>query len=185
MSKIARKPIQIPPGVEVRVGESAVEVKGPKGAHAVPMLQYLTVSVEESGVTVKPTGSHKQARANWGTMGSLIKNAVEGVTKGFEKTLQIEGIGFRATLQGNNLILNVGFSHPVHYAPREGVTLKVDKNTITVSGINKETVGQTAAEIRAIKKPEPYKGKGIRYSDEVVRRKAGKKVAGASAGGAA
>jgi len=187
MSKIAKKPLQIPEGTEVVQKDGVLQFKGKRGSHAVKVLPYLTVEVKEGAVQVNREANHKQARSNAGTMASLIVGALKGVSEGFAKDLEIEGVGYRVAMQGKDLTLNVGFSHPVVFKAPEGITLSVEKNKIKVEGIDKALVGQVAAEIRAIKKPEPYKGKGIHYVGEVIRRKAGKKVAGtgASAGGAA
>ncbi len=179
MSKIGKKPIVIPEGVTVTKGSGVVECSGKLGKISIPMLPYIAVEVSGSTVTVRPTEERGQAAANWGTMASLIKSAIMGVTDGFTRILEIEGIGFRATMEGESLVLNVGFTHPVKFQPKPGIKITVLKNAITVSGLSKAAVGQTAAHIRSLKKPEPYKGKGIHYAGEVIRRKAGKKVAGA------
>ncbi len=171
----------MPQGVTAEITDGVVRVKGGKGEMAVPLLPYCSVAVSADdarhhiAVTIDSTA--RQARSNWGTMAALINNAVLGVHSGFVKKLQLEGIGYRASLEGKNLLLALGFSHPMRYACREGISFAVDKNIITISGINKELVGKAAAEIRMMKKPEPYQGKGIRYVGEVVRRKAGKKAA--------
>jgi len=177
MSRIGKKPIKIPSNVEVQVAQDAVTIKGPKGLlrQNLPSEVYVKVVGQEIILKVKNSETKKD-RALWGLFRSLINNMVEGVVNGFSKQLEINGIGFKAQLQGNNLVLNVGFSHPVTYAIPQEVSISVDKNIITISGIDKQKVGQTAAEIRAIKKPEPYKGKGIKYVGEVIRRKAGKSV---------
>ncbi|MEK7554573.1 MAG: 50S ribosomal protein L6 [Patescibacteria group bacterium] len=179
MSKIAKKPIIIPEGVTVSVNSGAVECSGKLGKISVPMLPFISVAMKDRELTVRPNEESNQAGANWGTMASLIMSALKGVNEGFTKTLEIEGIGFRATMEGETLVLNIGFTHPVKFQSRQGVKITVAKNIITIAGIDKALVGQTAAHIRSLKKPEPYKGKGIKYSGEVVRRKAGKKVAGA------
>lgn len=178
MSKIGKKPIEIPEGVTITVEEQAVKVKGPKGELSFKLPKEVELKLNGRQLLVLPVSKSKRTPALWGTIRAVVANMVIGVEKGFEKKLEIEGIGFKAQLQGNDLILNLGFSHPVIFKPPEGVKVSVEKNTITVSGISLELVGQTAANIRAFKKPEPYKGKGIRYAGEVVRRKAGKKVAG-------
>ena len=178
MSKIGKKPIVLPEGVEVSAAPRVLSLKGKQGTLTVAILPYTHVRVEGNQVQVTTEAAHKQARANWGTMAALLKNAIQGVSKGFEKKLSVEGIGFRAQIEGTNIVLNVGFTHPVKYALPQGVKAGVEKNIITISGIDKQLVGEVAAQIRKVKKPEPYKGKGIRYVGEVVRRKAGKKVAG-------
>jgi len=170
----------IPEGVSVSVEGLHINIKGPKGTERLPILPYTEVSVSEGGVMVKTEKTMKQARANWGTMWSLIRNAIQGVAHGFSKILELEGVGYRATLDGKTLVLNLGFVNPVKMIPPEGVAIVVEKNTITVSGTSKELVGRIAAEIRAEKKPEPYKGKGIHYRGEVIRRKAGKKATGST-----
>ena len=187
MSKIGKKPIAIPVGAEVKITDGRIDFKGKEGALSLPLLPHLKAEIKTSAdnnsneLLFSATGTFKQARANWGTMAALAKNAILGVSQGFSKTLEIEGIGFKASVSGDKLILNVGFTHPINFTSPAGVKVSVEKNRIKISGINKEAVGQTAAAIRAIKKPEPYKGKGIHYLGEVIRRKAGKKVVGATA----
>ncbi len=185
MSKVGKKPIIIPEGVTVTFDGAALELK--KGEHTVVMtvLPFVKTEIGEvadadgvmkNGITFTIHSNTKQAKSNWGTMRALTANAIQGVLGGFTKVLEVEGVGYRAAMEGENLVLNIGFSHPVKYAPRKGIKLSVEKNAITVTGIDKAAVGQTAAEIRKVRKPEPYKGKGIRYQGEVVRRKQGKKV---------
>ncbi|PIR70257.1 MAG: 50S ribosomal protein L6 [Candidatus Niyogibacteria bacterium CG10_big_fil_rev_8_21_14_0_10_42_19] len=178
MSRIGKKPIHIPDGVTVSKESNVILVKGPKG-ELKRQVRDDVISFDFKGkeVILNATKEGAGARSLWGTYASHIKNMIQGVTVGFEKILEIEGIGFKVELKGNDLILNLGFSHPVMVSALEGINFKVEKNVITVSGIDKEAVGEMAARIRAIKKPEPYKGKGIRYRGEVVRRKAGKKAA--------
>ncbi|MEK9186629.1 MAG: 50S ribosomal protein L6 [Patescibacteria group bacterium] len=178
MSKLAKKPIIIPEGVEVKNADGLIQIKGKQGTINLNTLSFLSVEIKDKEMMVKSTGSHKQARANWGTMASLLKNAIQGVTEGYSKILEVAGVGFRANMEGNSLILTVGFTHPVKYNPPEGVKITVDKIGITVSGINKELVGLAASQIRKVRPPEPYQGKGIHYKGEQVRRKEGKKVAG-------
>lgn len=186
MSKIGKQPIIVPEGVAVNVADGVVEVKGKKETLTVPILSGTEVKMEGNVLTVVLVGTGKQSRANWGTLRALIANAVLGQTKEFEKKLLLEGVGFRVTKEGEGLSMNLGFSHPVKYPARPGIVFEVDKTgALTVRGVDKALVGQVAAEIRAMKQPEPYKGKGFRYSDEVVQRKAGKKAAAASGGGAA
>ena len=178
MAHISKKPIIIPPGVEVFFDDNSVKVKGPNGTVTVPVLPFVKIEKSDDGIRITGKDTPVQARANRGTMYSLLINAVYGVVNEYVKTLEIEGVGFRADMKGNALSLNVGFSHPVEVAIPDGVTVSVDKNSvITVKGADKNLVGETAARIRAIKKPEPYKGKGIRYQGEVILRKAGKKAA--------
>ena len=178
MSKVARKPIEIPEGVTITQDGSVFAVKGKLGELSSPILKGVKVEMKDGSVQLSIDSSEKQIRANWGTTGSHLKNAIQGVTEGFKKDLIIQGVGFRVADEGGKLALELGFSHTVHFPIPEGIKTEVDskKNTISISGINKYLVGQTAAKIRALKKPEPYLGKGIRYADEVVRRKAGKKV---------
>ncbi|PIT92291.1 MAG: 50S ribosomal protein L6 [Candidatus Harrisonbacteria bacterium CG10_big_fil_rev_8_21_14_0_10_42_17] len=181
MSKLGKKPIPIPSGVTVTQTAVALEFKGPQGSLLLRLLPYVSISIQNNEIHVTPLASHKQARSNFGTIAALIKNALSGVVDGFSKSLLIEGVGYRVALEGKTLVLNVGFSHSIRFPIPDGITATVDKNSITLVGIDKILVGQVAATIRKIKKPEPYKGKGIRYSDEVVQRKAGKKAAGATA----
>lgn len=178
MSRIGKQPIKIPEEVEVKLEGNLVVVKGPKGELKIEIKPEVKVDIDNKEVTLNPTNDTKQARSLWGTHRSLIANAVLGVTKGFEKKLEIEGVGYRANLEGKDLVLNLGYSHPIKITPPEGIVFSVEKNIITVSGIDKQLVGQIAAEIRSKRKPEPYKGKGIRYQGEVIRRKAGKKAVG-------
>ncbi|MBU1119037.1 50S ribosomal protein L6 [Patescibacteria group bacterium] len=177
MSRLARKPLEIPENVEVQVTDGTVLVKGPKGELKVVLAPAVTVKREENELLVSV--SSDEEHAVWGTMWSLLRNALIGVSKGFERKLEINGVGYRAQVQGKKIVLNLGFSHPVEIEALEGVEFKVEDNIIVVSGIDKEKVGRLAAKIRAQKKPEPYKGKGIKYIEEHVRRKAGKKAAAA------
>lgn len=181
MSRLARQPIPIATGLSVQEKDGRIVIKGPKGEMAVPILPHITVKIEPEGVRVATAETTKQAVSNTGTMWSLIQNAAHGVSEGFSKILEIEGVGYKAALEGKTVVLSLGYSQPIRYEPAEGITVVIDKNTITISGINKEVVGQTAAEIRAYRKPEPYKGKGIHYRGEVIRRKIGKKAAAATA----
>lgn len=178
MSKIGKKLIEIPKDVTVGIEDKIIKVKGPKGELQFKIPRELKVIIEDSRLSVVPVVNSKKTPALWGTIRAVIANMISGVTNGFEKKLEIEGIGFKAQMQDNDLVLNLGYSHQVVFKLPDGVKVGVLKNTITVNGISKELVGQTAANIRALKKPEPYKGKGIRYAGEVIRRKAGKKVAG-------
>jgi large subunit ribosomal protein L6 len=180
MSKIGSKPIVIPGGVTVTNENGFFVVKGKLATLKVAELPFVKSEIKEGAIHLTIASAKKQARANWGTLGANVKNAIVGVTTGFTKSLEIQGIGFKAAMEGANLSLNVGFSHPVKFTTPEGIKIVVEKAFIRVSGSDKYLVGQTAAEIRKIKKPEPYQGKGIRYVGEQVRRKAGKKVAGAT-----
>jgi large subunit ribosomal protein L6 len=174
MSRIGKLPIAIPSGVTITVDEHNVTVTGPKGTLTQFLLPQVKVEVKENEVVVTRANDEQLAKANHGLMRALINNMVIGVTQGFEKRLEVNGVGFRVSGGGNALSMHLGFSHPVDYTAQEGVTLAVEKNLITVSGISKQKVGQAAAEIRSLKKPEPYKGKGIKYADEQILRKAGK-----------
>lgn len=174
MSRIGKLPIQVPSGVTITVDSSDITVKGPKGELKQFLLPGLTVKQEGEEIIVKRKNDEPINRSRHGLMRSLINNMVVGVTEGFSKKLEIHGVGFRVALAGNTLKMNLGFSHEVEYTLPEGVTATVEQNTVTVSGISKQQVGQVAAEIRALKKPEPYKGKGIRYEDERIIRKSGK-----------
>lgn len=179
MSRIGKQNITLPQGTTVTAQSGVVTVKGAKGELSRALVPDIEITVDDNGVSVVPTKKTKQARALWGTYASHIKNMVAGVNEPFQKNLIIEGVGFKADVQGNKLVMSLGFSHPVEMDIPEGITVTVEKEKINVSGIDKERVGQFAAEIRAKKKPEPFKGKGVRYSDEVVRRKQGKKAVGA------
>jgi len=175
MSRIGKQPIAIPQGVEVNLTNTSVEVKGSKGSLARSLPPRVQVKTEEGEIVVTRDGDDREARAMHGLARALINNMVLGVTEGFKKDLEIQGVGYRATLQGKTLNLQLGFSHPILYPFPDGVEIEVEKNIVTIKGIDKEKVGQTAAEIRAYRKPEPYKGKGVRYVGEYVRRKVGKK----------
>jgi large subunit ribosomal protein L6 len=181
MSRIGKRPVILPEGVNVSILPNAVSVSGKLGTLKVPLLPHVKVEERDRKLFVTTLDSGKQAAANWGTMRAHLQNAVLGVTEGFTKVLEIEGIGYRAAIEGKNISLSLGYSHPIHFEIPQGISATVEKSTIIkLSGIDKELVGQTAARLRALKKPEPYKGKGIRYAGEVIRRKAGKKVAGAT-----
>jgi large subunit ribosomal protein L6 len=174
MSRIGKLPISIPSGVTITVDSDAITVKGAKGELIVPHLSDVTVSQEDGNIIVARNDDERIAKSQHGLQRTLLNNAVEGVTKGFEKRLEVNGVGFRVASSNNELDMALGFSHPVKYKAPEGVNITNDKMTIIVSGIDKQQVGQVAAEIRALKKPEPYKGKGIKYADEQILRKAGK-----------
>ena len=174
MSRIGKLPVEIPAGVTITVGDKEITVAGPKGTLQVPVQENTTTKVEGTQVIVTRSDDEPHTRAWHGLQRALINNAVIGVTKGFEKKLEINGVGFRLSGGGQQIEMALGFSHPVKYTAPEGVQLTTNKMEITVSGCDKQKVGQVAAEIRALKKPEPYKGKGIKYVDEVILRKAGK-----------
>jgi large subunit ribosomal protein L6 len=175
MSRIGKAPVEVPPSVNVEISERSVKVTGPKGELTVPIGRGVEVSREEGSLVLRRASEAPEHKAMHGLTRSLVQNAVTGVTEGFSRTLQISGVGYRAQLQGRDLSLQVGFSHPVTLSPREGVEFEMpNATTVVVRGIDKQRVGQTAAEIRAVRPPEPYKGKGIRYAGEQVRRKVGK-----------
>ncbi|MGB4758869.1 MAG: 50S ribosomal protein L6 [Candidatus Saccharimonadales bacterium] len=174
MSRIGKLPIAIPSGVTITVDPSTITVAGPKGSLSQFTVEGVTVKQEESQILVTRANDEAPNRAKHGLMRALVNNMVVGVTQGFSKKLEINGVGFRVALAGDSLKFNLGFSHEVIYKLPQGVTAVVEQNTITVSGISKQQVGQVAAEIRALKKPEPYKGKGIKYADERIIRKSGK-----------
>jgi large subunit ribosomal protein L6 len=183
MSRIGRLPVNVPSGVTVSVKDHEVSVQGPKGQLTLAYASPISVKVESGAVTVARPDDGKRSRALHGLTRTLISNMVEGVTRGFSKNLEIQGVGYRAQLQGKKLGLQLGFSHPVVFEPPTGIEIKVEgQNKIQISGADKQQVGQVAAQIRSIRPPEPYKGKGIRYEGERVRRKLGK--AGKTAGGA-
>lgn len=179
MSKIGKKQIIIPQGVEAKIDSGFLRVKGKNGELSIKILPYIKAELKDGTLSFSIDNDSRQAIANWGTMRALANNAVSGVNEGFSKVLEIEGVGYRASVEGNNLILNIGFSHPVKMIPLAGIKVSVDKNSIKVFGADKTAVGEMAAKIRAMKKPEPYKGKGIKYQGEIIRRKEGKKAAGA------
>jgi large subunit ribosomal protein L6 len=178
MSRLGKKPIEILEGVEVKEKDGIVTVKGPLGEISRDFKDFVKIEIEAKEIKLFPLGKSKKYTALWGTYASHLKNMIEGVKNGFSKTLIIEGVGFKVKLEGKTLVLNLGFSHQVKVEVPEGIEVLVEKNSIKISGVNKELVGYFAAKVRDFKKPEPYKGKGIRYKDEVIRRKAGKKAAG-------
>lgn len=180
MSKIGKQPIEIPAGVTVSVEGEKVVVSGPQGRLELMIRPEVKVTVEGNVVKVLPARETKKTPALWGLTRALVFNMVSGAVKKFEKKLEISGIGFNASVQGKDAVLNVGFTHPVKIPIPEGIEIKVEKNVITVAGHDKELVGSLAAAIRSKKKPEPYKGKGIYYAGEKIRRKAGKKLASAA-----
>jgi large subunit ribosomal protein L6 len=179
MSRIGRLPIPIPSGVEITVGGQQVDVKGPKGALKINLLPGISVAVEDGRIVVSRSSDERQARAFHGLNRALLANATTGVSEGWQKQLEIVGIGYRADKQGNVVVFNLGHSHPVNFAIPDGIEIDVDSkaNRVTVKGIDRQQVGQVAAEIRGLRPPEPYKGKGVRYADERVRTKAGKQGA--------
>ena len=177
MSRIGKKPVPMPSGVSAEVAGQTLTVKGPKGSLSMPLLDDLVAyTIEDSQISIKPIAASQRSRAAWGMTRTNVQNLVTGVTEGFTKVLEINGVGYRAQAQGRNLKLQLGFSHDVNYAVPEGVDVKTpDNTTIEISGIDRQQVGQVAAEIRRWRKPEPYKGKGIKYRGEFIFRKEGKK----------
>ena len=176
MSRIGKKPVALPKGVTASVEGQTVKVKGPKGELSVKLVREVSAKVDEHGITVTPDKAQERSAQMWGLSRSLVNNLVTGVTNGFTQRLEIQGVGYRAAVQGKNLNLQLGFSHDVVYPIPAGITITAEKPTqISVSGIDKQLVGQVAAEIRGYRRPEPYKGKGVRYEGEYVRRKEGKK----------
>jgi large subunit ribosomal protein L6 len=179
MSRVGKKPITIPDGVEVKLEDKHISVKGPKGVLEMDVHTKSDVSVDEvegvKSIEVKLSGEKDQeAVAMWGTTRALIANMVQGVTEGFSKSLEVVGVGYKVNMKGKDVVFEVGYSHAVEFKIPEGIEVKIEKNNVTISGIDRQLVGKIAAEMRKIRKPEPYKGKGIKYSDEVIRRKAGK-----------
>ena len=176
MSRIGRKTVPLPQGVTAQVNGQEVKVKGPKGELSLRLIEGINASVDKDGVTVKPRDTTDAGRAIWGLQRTLVNNLVQGVSKGFAQQLEISGTGYRAAVQGKNLQLQLGYSHDIVYPIPPGIDIKCEKPTLVlVSGIDKQKVGQVAAEIRGFRKPEPYKGKGVKYAEEKVRRKEGKK----------
>lgn len=176
MSRIGKKPVAIPSGVTADIANGVLTVKGPKGALTLSLADEIVYAVEDGAISVQPANDTKRARAFWGMQRTLVSNLVTGVTEGYTKVLQITGVGYRANIQGKNLKLQLGYSHDVDFAVPEGIEIKTpDNTTVEISGIDKQKVGQVAAEIRRWRKPEPYKGKGIKYRGEFIFRKEGKK----------
>jgi large subunit ribosomal protein L6 len=176
MSRIGKKEIPLPKGVEVREDSGAVVVKGPKGSLKTPLVAGITVSIENNVVKFQRPDEEKKTRAFHGLMRALVANNVRGVSEGFKRELDIVGVGYRAEVKGREVVFQLGYSHPVRFAVPDGIDIVVEPKTghITITGIDRQKVGQTAAEIRSLREPDPYKGKGIKYSDEIIRRKAGK-----------
>jgi large subunit ribosomal protein L6 len=176
MSRVGKNPVTIPQGVTVDVASGVATVKGKLGTLKLPITKEVEVSVKDGKVWVKPVQENTQSRVLWGTTRANLRNMVEGVSKGYSKALEINGVGYRAAVQGKNLQLQMGYSHDVLYPIPEGITIKCEKPTaVLISGYDKQKVGQVAAEIRAVRPPEPYKGKGIKYDTETILRKEGKK----------
>ncbi len=177
MSRLAKTPIEILAGVTVTVSGNTVTIKGTKGELSKTFSPEVTAAVVDNTIVLTPHGNNVFVRSLWGTVGSHVRNMMEGVTKGYEKKLILEGVGYKSAVVGKVLDLALGFSHPVKIEIPSGLTVTAEKNLISISGIDKEMVGQFSAYVRSLKKPEPYKGKGFRYDDEVIRRKQGKKSA--------
>ena len=176
MSRIGKKPVPVPAGVTANIEGKVLTVKGAKGTLTLDLADEVSYEVNDGGITVTPANDTKRARSFWGMQRTLVQNLVTGVTEGYTKQLQITGVGYRANVQGKNLKLQLGYSHDVDYAIPEGITIATpDQTTVNISGIDKQKVGQVAAEIRRWRKPEPYKGKGIKYAGEFIFRKEGKK----------
>ncbi len=176
MSRTGKRPVSIPAGVTATVENGQVSMKGPKGTLSIPMVDEVSYTLEGDLLTIKPANDTKRARSFWGMQRTLVQNLVTGVTEGYTKVLEINGVGYRAQAQGKNLKLQLGYSHDVDFAVPEGIEIKTpDNTTVEISGIDKQKVGQVAAEIRRWRKPEPYKGKGIKYRGEFIFRKEGKK----------
>ncbi len=176
MSRIGKKPVQLPSGVTATLSGQTIEVKGPKATRSFTATDDVTIAIEDNAVTVTPRGSSKRARQQWGMSRTMVANLVQGATQGFKKELEIQGVGYRAQMQGNTLKLNLGLSHEVNFEVPAGVTVTCPKVTeIVIEGTDEQLVGQVAANIREWRKPEPYKGKGIRYKGEFIFRKEGKK----------
>ena len=175
MSRVGKQPGVLPSGVEAKINGQDIEVKGPKGALSRTLHPLVSIEQDDGKLTIKPVDDSLKAKGLWGLFRSLVNNMVVGVSQGYSKVLQINGVGYRAEVAGSTLKLTLGFSHPVEFALPDGISASVEKNTIiTLSGIDKELLGQTAATVRAFRPPEPYKGKGIKYADEAIRRKVGK-----------
>jgi len=180
MSRIGKKIIQIPDNVDVKISDNLITVKGPKGELSKTINPLINAELKDKNLVIGLKHENKEDSALWGTSQALISNLVEGVSRGFEKRLSFEGVGYRAAVNGSKLVLTLGFSHPVEVEAPKGIEFKVEKNIIIISGTDKHLVGQVAADIRLKRKVEPYKGKGIRYEGEIVRRKAGKKAVGSA-----
>ena len=177
MSRIGKLPVQLPIGKTVPIEGQAIKATGHKGELTVDVMPGFVIEQKEARVEITPEDESKELAKFWGLQRTLLQNAVDGVTTGFSKVLEVNGVGYRVALQGKKLVLNLGFSHPIEYTAPDDIDLAVEQTTITVSGKDKQRVGAVAAAIREFKKPEPYKGKGIKYSDEVIHRKAGKTAA--------
>jgi large subunit ribosomal protein L6 len=177
MSRVGKKPVVLPSGVKAELKESKLSITGPKGTLTLDVHPKVTLNLTDAEITVTVVKEEdKRERALWGLTRALVQNLVEGVTKGFEKKLEVNGVGFKVAVAADKLVMSLGFSHPVNVEIPSGLSVKAEKNLISISGVDKEMVCSFAAKIRALKKPEPYKGKGFRYEGEVIRRKQGKKI---------
>jgi large subunit ribosomal protein L6 len=174
MSRVGKLPVQIPAGVELKILQDGVEVKGPKGTMVLPGHPKVETVMEDTSVLVRPVDDSRAAREQHGLRRTLLANAVTGVSKGFEKQLEVVGVGYKVSVQGKTIVLNVGYSHPVNFPVPAGIEASVEGNKLKLVGYDKQMVGEVAARIRRVRPPEPYKGKGIKYVDEQIRRKAGK-----------
>jgi len=174
MSRIGKQPITIPNGIEVKVEDGKINIKKGNLSETIDIGDRVNVTIENNTITFSPKGEDRSSRAFWGTYRALTNNAIIGLTKGFEKKLEINGVGYRAAVKGKTLELQLGYSHPINYEIPQGIEISVEKNIITVKGHSKQQVGQVAAIIRGFRKPEPYKGKGVKYVDEIIIKKAGK-----------
>ena len=176
MSRIGKKPVELPSGVSASVSGQTIEIKGPKGTRSFTATDDVTITLEDNVVTVTPRGKSKRARQQWGMSRTMVANCVKGVTDGFKKELEINGVGYRAAMQGNKLVLSLGFSHPVEMEVPAGLKVSVENNTqVSITGADKQLIGQFASEVRSKRPPEPFKGKGVKYADEYIVRKEGKK----------
>ncbi|WP_045220886.1 50S ribosomal protein L6 [Desulfonatronum thioautotrophicum] len=174
MSRIGKNPVPVPKGVEVRVHKDMIEVKGPKGELSTPIHAKISYEIKDDAVHLQRVDDTRIGREQFGLRRTLLANSVHGVTEGFQKVLEVIGVGYKVAVDGSKITLNVGFSHPVEYLLPQGMSAKVEGNKLTIQGISKEQVGEVAAQIRRFRPPEPFKGKGIKYADETIRRKAGK-----------
>ena len=179
MSRIGKKAVPVPSGVTANVEGQTIKVKGPKGALQLVLHDDVKAAMDKGGIQIDPRFETKRARSQWGTSRTLINNLITGVTKGFEEKLEITGVGYRGEIKGKNLVMHLGYSHPITIVPPTGIELQTpDPTHVVVKGVDKQAVGQIAANIRGLRPPEPYKGKGVKYSTETIRRKAGKTAAG-------
>jgi len=184
MSRIGKLPIEIPHEVKVDISGQLINVTGPKGSITYTLHDFMTAKIEDGRIIVSPRGNTRLHKSLYGLTRTLVNNMVTGVTNGFSRQLEMKGVGYKAEVQDRKLVLQLGFSHPVEHAIPDGIEIEAKKNTLIISGVDKQLVGEVAAQIRRYRPPEPYKGKGIRYSDEIIRRKAGKTAKATEGGGA-